>query len=126
VYEPGASEPNTLVVEDKLDVVVVVVTPFTVEVTVEVLDITPLLELEEELEDDPLPPPVNTLEEEEPEIKYLSPLPVGEVMVIDPVPVEQVVCTTFNNGLAGNTGCAFTTAAVDVLIHPLVFLTNTL
>ena len=55
------------------------------------------------------------------------PDPVGALTVIVPVAVKHVGCNvTLAVGAAGIVGCAFTTMAVAVLIHPAAVFAVTL
>jgi hypothetical protein len=57
---------------------------------------------------------------------YVKPAPVGDVTVMLPVDVEQVGCTVFTIGTAGELGAVFTRAVAGAETHPALFFAVTL
>ena len=56
---------------------------------------------------------------------YVSPVPVGAVIVMLPVGVAHVGCTEVTTGVAGVAGATLIVTEVAVEIHPEAFLTVT-
>ena len=53
---------------------------------------------------------------------YVSPVPVGAVIVMLPVGVAHVGCTEVTTGVVGVAGAALIVTEVAVEIHPAAFL----